>query len=172
MIPQARHRAPYLPPPSADPYALPGKPPQAPLSGAFSTQKKAQSKDLWISSHAPGQTPERFIGDEILNALRSTGGGIAYWKRNNYQTFFYVDNIVIYTFNLVPLSLIPSNESEPHFTDIGKSWVIKEALDLFDYGYTQTPFGYFRIPGNLELVSNMRMDYYGTCNTNSAKERN
>ena len=107
MIP---HRAPYLPPPSAAPYALPWKPPQAPLARAFPTQEKAQSKDLWKSSLVLGEVPARFIGDEVLNALRSTGGGIFYIKRNRYQDFFYVDNIVIYTFNLVPLSLITFKE--------------------------------------------------------------
>lgn len=135
----------------ANPYPMPGQPPQAPFFGPFPTN----SKDLSIPSHALGQPPIRFLGDEILSAIRSTRGGIVYTKRNDFIHSVYVDSIVAYTFYLVPLSLIPFNESEHWFTEIGKGWVRQEALDIFSYTYTETSSGHFCISGNLELVSNM-----------------
>lgn len=141
----------YAPPPMAYPYTMPGKPPQAPSFGAFPTN----SKDLSIHSHALGQPPTRFLGDEILSAIRYTRGGIVYTKRNDFIQSVYVDSIIAYTFYLVPEVLIPFNESEHWFTEIGKGWVRREALDIFSYTYTETSSGHFCISGNLELVGNM-----------------
>ena len=126
---------------------------RAPLFGTL--------KNLWISPHLVGQAPTpRSVGEDMLDALRSTGGGIAYAKRNDFQHLYFVDRIVTYRFLLVPFSLIPSNESEPQFTEIGKGWVRQEALDLFGYTYTETTSGHFCISGNLMLVSDMLLDCY------------
>lgn len=145
-FPQPRYQDDWPPPPlRAEPRPIPGQPPQ----GNF----HPHSKDTWITSRAPGHRPTRIVGDEILNALRSTGGGIVYTKRNDFRHSYYVDHILTYTFNLVPSTLITSNESEPRFTEIGKGWVRQEALELLSYTYTETPSGHFCISGNLELVS-------------------
>ncbi|MCJ1426226.1 hypothetical protein MMC29_004129, partial [Sticta canariensis] len=141
FFPQSQHQ---VPPRPAEPYLMPGQLPQAPLFGTL--------KDLWISPHLTGQAPTpRSVGEDMLDALRSTGGGIVYAKKNDFEHLYFVDRIVTYRFLLVPFSLIPSNELEPLFTEIGKGWVRQEALDLFSYTYTETPSGHFCISGNLML---------------------
>ena len=136
-----------MPPPQ--PYPMPGQPAHTPFFGTPYTR----SKDVWRVSHVPGQTPTRYVGDEILNVIRSIGGGIVYTKRNDFQYWHYVDQTVVYRFDLVPSLLIPVDESEPRFTEIGKSWVRQEALDLLGYTYSETQSGHFCVSGNLELVS-------------------
>lgn len=151
-FPQSRYRDDW-PTPSipGEPRPVPGRAPQA----HFIENYHPHSKDIWITSRAPGHRPTRIVGDEILNALRFTGGGIVYTKRNDFRHSYYVDHMLTYTFNLVPSTLITSNGSEPRFTEIGKGWVRQEALDLLSYTYTETPSGHFCISGNLELVSNI-----------------
>ena len=117
-------------------------------------------KELWVDPHLVDQAPIKFVGEDMLYTLRSSGGGIVYTKRNDFYCLYYVDRIVTYKFSLVPFSLIPSNELEPRFTEIGIGWVRQEALDLFSYKYTETTSGHFCISGNLKLVSIMRLDCY------------
>lgn len=127
-------------------------------------------KELWVNPRLVDQAPIKFVGEDMLYALRSSGGGIVYTKRNDFYCLYYVDRIVTYEFSLVPFSLIPSNEFlELRFTEIGKGWVRQEALDLFSYTYTETPSGHFCISGNLKLVSIMRLDCYQTSKANVGK---
>ena len=93
-----------------------------------------------------------------MNAMRSNGGGIVYMKRNEFQCSYYLDNIVVYTFRLVPRQLIASDEPDPLFTEIGKGLVRQEVLDLLGHTYSETPSGHFSISGNLDLVRVMQLD--------------
>ena len=141
-------------------YTLPTAPypiPRQPARPTFHGTPYTPYKSVWTGSHAPRRRPARYDGDEILNAIRSTGGGIVYTKRNDFKYSHYVDETVVYIHYLVPSLLIPLDESEPRFTEIGKGWVRQEALDLLGYTYSETQCGHFCVSGNLELVSAMSL---------------
>jgi len=110
--------------------------------------------DVWKSSHTFDQRPARYIGDDMLHALRHMNGGIVYIKGNDLQQSHYVDGIQFHRFNLVPWRLNPS-DSTYMWTDIGKGWVRRAALDLLGYSCIETPSGNFRISRDLAFVSDL-----------------
>lgn len=109
--------------------------------------------DVWRAPYVPRWLNTGYIQDFFLNAIRSTGGGIIYTKRNDFQCLQYVDQRVVCRFRLVPPWLIPSGEPEFLFTEIGKSWVRQEVLNLLGFTYSETQTGQFCVSGNLEFVS-------------------
>lgn len=115
-------------------------------------QSYVRSKDVWKDSPSHDQVPARYVGDDILKVLRYTRGGIVYSKSNDFQHSHYVDSYEIYRLYLVPSFLIPSNESEVQNTELGKGWVLREALDLLGYSYSETASGHFSIPRDLALA--------------------
>ena len=90
---------------------------------------------------------------EILAALRSTRGGIQYTKSNQFKQVHFVDQHAIYTCAYVPSDLVPYSEWKPLNTELDRSLVRREALDLLGYSYTETKTGKFSISDDLELVS-------------------
>lgn len=108
--------------------------------------------EVWRSSHAFRQAPPRHAGDSILDQLRIARGGILYKKGNDFRQTLYIDGYSFYEFDLVPSSLIPFNESQAQYTEIGKGWVRQEALDLLGYPYTETQSGHFSVSRDLEFV--------------------
>lgn len=111
------------------------------------------AKEFWIApppfSHATDQHFER----ELLDALRSTRGGIFYSKSNHYQKIFYVDNYAIFICRLVPPHMIPQSESVMLFTELGKDLVRKKTLNLLDYSYIDNKNENFSIKQDLTLIS-------------------
>ena len=132
------------PPPLPDSHIRYGHPHIGPLGPSH--------KDFWRSNHRFASSYSH-IGPEILDALRSSRGGIYYAKANHFQQVHYVDARPIYTCNLVPRYLIPHNESMALSTEIGDGLVRKEALDLLGYSFSKTKQGDFLIQGDLDLVS-------------------
>ena len=102
---------------------------------------------------ATGLSPARHFGDDILRALRYKSGGITYMKGSDFQHIYYVDKVPYCIFNLIPPSLVPSNATEPLFTEIGQGWVRLEALNLLGYPYHETPSGQICFQRNLAFVS-------------------
>lgn len=123
-------------------------PPPTPKAPSY-----VRSKDVWKDSPSHDQAPARYVGDDILKGLRYMRGGIIYTQSNDFQNSHFVDNYEFYRLYLVPLFLIPSEESEVQTTEIGKGWVRREALDLLGYSYSETPSGHFSIPRDLTFVS-------------------
>jgi hypothetical protein len=124
---------------------------QIPLSPVLGAND-VRISEVWRSSNAFQRLPARHAGDSILAQLRDALGGIVYKKGNAFRQALYIDGHSFYEFDLVPPSLIPSNESEAPYTEIGKGWVRQEALNLLGYTYTETHSGHFSIPRDLKFV--------------------
>ncbi|KAL8656888.1 MAG: hypothetical protein Q9226_002469 [Calogaya cf. arnoldii] len=107
-------------------------------------------KKIWRNSDSRHVRNQGF-GEKVLEALRSTGGGIVHTKRNKFVQYHYVDNRHFATCSLVPSHMIPCEELEPLCTELGLGLVRKEALDLLGYSYEQTPSGQFSIAGDLDM---------------------
>ena len=100
----------------------------------------------------------RDVGNDLLDGIRSTRGGINYLKVNEFRFAYYVDYTVIHVFDLVPREMIPYDGGDPRFTEIGKGWIRQEVLDLLGYSYSETRSTHYSISGNLSLVSEMALD--------------
>ena len=104
---------------------------------------------LYNNFHPP---PNRQLGVEMLTRLRSRKGGIYYIKSNPFKQLHYVDRKLIYICELVPSHLVPSSELKYLNTEVDKSLIRGEALDLLGYSYAQTDTEKISIAGDLELV--------------------
>lgn len=109
-------------------------------------------QDFWRFYNDFDPPPNRQLGVEILTRLRSTKGGIYYTKGNRFKQLHYVDRKLIYICELVPSHLVPSSESNHLSTEVDKSLIQGEALDLLGYSYAQTGTEKISITGDLELV--------------------
>lgn len=112
----------------------------------------SRQKDFWKPSHPIIQSPDGHLGDAILNALRSTRGGIYYTKSNDVKQVHYVDHFPIFTCVFVPPHMVPYNEWKFLKTELHKGTIRREALDLLGYSYSEVGAEKFSISGDLELT--------------------
>ncbi|KAL6718674.1 hypothetical protein ACLMJK_002908 [Lecanora helva] len=94
-------------------------------------------KDLWRRPNSNDRASVRNAGDDVLDALRYTHGGIIYVKVNEFQHLYFLDRMMFYRFNLAPEWLIPTGAMMNWSTEIGQGLVRREALDLLGYPWKE-----------------------------------
>ena len=124
---------------------------------SFTQSHRQNFRDIWIHPHIAEQGSVTRFGDEILYLLRSEKGGIMYSKRNTFSQVYYIDEKPMFTYYLVPKGLIPFEETVFTHTDLGPSLVLREALNLLGYSYSQVLPGQISVSGDLDLVNILRV---------------
>ena len=111
--------------------------------------------DYWRYSYLAGGLNARHLGRDILDALRSTRGGIHYTKNSPIREDHYVDEYPVFLSSILPLDLASRSDYEYASAEIGSDMIRKEALDLLGYTYTETPTGKLSISGDISFVSSL-----------------